>query len=183
MKKEQQIYISIGIGVVAFIFLYFNFLLNPVNRDISEKRRKIKETLEQVEQAKRESLQLEEFKVKSQILETEVKELQERLPKSKDIPDLIRRIAKDSEKFGIKISNFQPRPTMTGASSEYDEIPFGITYTASYHSLANFFAEIGQEKRLLATRDLSMNAQAGTDKKTTIGGTFTLIAYMAKGGR
>lgn len=183
MKKEQQIYISIGIGIVLFVFLYFNFLLNPVNNDIEEKKKKIAETIGQVEEAKRESLQLEEFKVKSQVLEMDVKELQEKLPRTKDIPDLIRRISRDSDRFGIKIANFQPNPTNTGASSEYDEVPFNITYSANYHSLANFFAVIGQEKRILAVRDLTMNAAPGADKKTTLGGNFFLIAYMAKGGK
>ncbi|OGS22615.1 MAG: hypothetical protein A2252_03280 [Elusimicrobia bacterium RIFOXYA2_FULL_39_19] len=183
MKKEQQIYIFIGIGLVAFIFVYFNFLLNPVNKGIKTKTSKIKETIEMLEQAKRESLQLEEFKVKSQILEMEIKELQERLPKTKDLPDLIRRITKDSEKFGIKIQNFQPRPTVTTVSSEYDEIPFGIQYIANFHTLGHFLAEIGQEKRLLSTKDLQITSQAGQDKSKTISGSITLIAFITKGGK
>jgi len=158
-------------------------LLNPINKDISEKKKKIKETMEQIEQAKRESLLLEEFKVKSQILEVEVKELQEKLPKSKDIPDLIRRLSKNYDKFGIRISNFSPTPVNTTASTEYDEVPYNLNYTANYHSLAHFFTDIGQEKRILAVRDLTINAQAGSDKKTTIGGSFYLIAYMSKGKR
>jgi hypothetical protein len=31
MKKEQQVYVAVGFGIIFFIFVYFKFLLGPIN--------------------------------------------------------------------------------------------------------------------------------------------------------
>jgi type IV pilus assembly protein PilO len=129
--------------------------------------------------AKKLAAEIDFLREKSRLLELEVSDLQKRLPKSKDIPDLLRRITRNAQRFGVKIRNFQPRPAV--AQTEYDELPFDLSMTSNFHSLGNFFAEIGQEERLLAVRNLSLSVQKGTDKSITVGGTFKVIAYMAKG--
>jgi len=183
MKKEQQIYILIGALVVVFVFFYFNFLLGPVNRSIKMKKERIKELTNTIIEAKKEIGQLEQLKAKNAILEAELKELQLLLPKQKDLPDLLRKINAVAQHHGIKITSLQPRPIVTNTSQEYDEIPFGLQITGTFHNLGNFLAEIGQEKRLFAVRDLQLNQQLSSDKSTTVNGSLTLIAYMSKGAK
>jgi Tfp pilus assembly protein PilO len=181
MKKEQQKYIFIGVGFVIFLFIYFNFLLRPINKGITEKRKKIEELSVNLNEAKKEAAQLEVLKFKLSMLETQFKNLQARLPKGKNTPDLLRTINKDAQRWGIKILSLQPRPMMPMQAADYDELTFSISYTGSFHSLGNFIADIGQEKRLFAVRELQMTQVSG-DKMTTVSGTFVLIAYKAKGG-
>jgi len=178
MKKEQQTYIAIGIGVLFFLFIYFKFFLVPINNSISDKRNKI-ETLENdISIAKKESAGLEELKVRSVLLQQEVADLQKKLPKSKEIPGFLRIVTRNAQRFGVKLQNIS-QPTMV-VQQEYNELKYNFSFTSSFHSLGNFFAEIGQEERLLSIRDLTLSAQAGTDKSVTVSGTFSLIAFMAK---
>jgi len=178
MKKEQQTYIAIGIGVLFFLFIYFKFFLVPINNSISDKRNKI-ETLENdISIAKKESAGLEELKVRSVLLQQEVADLQKKLPKSKEIPGFLRIVTRNAQRFGVKLQNIS-QPTMA-VQQEYNELKYNFSFTSSFHSLGNFFAEIGQEERLLSIRDLTLSAQAGTDKSITVSGTFSLIAFMAK---
>ena len=178
MKKEQQTYIAIGIGVLFFLFIYFKFFLVPINNSISDKRNKI-ETLENdISIAKKESAGLEELKVRSVLLQQEVADLQKKLPKSKEIPGFLRIVTRNAQRFGVKLQNIS-QPTMV-VQQEYNELKYNFSFTSSFHSLGNFFAEIGQEERLLSIRDLTLSAQAGTDKSITVSGTFSLIAFMAK---
>ena len=178
MKKEQQTYIAIGIGVLFFLFIYFKFFLVPINNSISDKRNKI-ETLENdISIAKKESAGLEELKVRSVLLQQEVADLQKKLPKSKEIPGFLRIVTRNAQRFGGKLQNIS-QPTMV-VQQEYNELKYNFSFTSSFHSLGNFFAEIGQEERLLSIRDLTLSAQAGTDKSITVSGTFSLIAFMAK---
>ncbi|MEW6042101.1 MAG: hypothetical protein AB1633_11330, partial [Elusimicrobiota bacterium] len=81
MKKEQQKYIFIGVGFLIFVFIYFNFLLRPVNKNIKEKRKKIDELTITLNEAKREAAQLESLKMKLTLLEKQFKDIQARLPK------------------------------------------------------------------------------------------------------
>jgi len=168
---------------VVFVFLYFNFLLGPVNKRIKIKEGKIKELTNTIAEAKKEMGQLDQLKIKNAILEYELKELLSLLPKQKDLPDILRKINAVAQRHGIKIISLQPRPIVTTTSQEYDEIPFGLQITGTFHNVGNFLAEIGQEKRLFAVRDLQLNQQLSPDKSTTVGGSLTLIAYMTKGAK
>lgn len=180
MKKEQQVYIAIGLGAVAFVFFYYVLLLSPINRNISEKLKKIAEVNQTLISSKKEAAALDELRAKSQQLQLEVTELQKRLPKTEDVPVLLRVLTRDAQKFGIKISNFQPHPIVP--KQDYNEISYSLNITANFHSLGNFLAELGQEERLFSARDLIINSAGGGDKSLTITGTFVLVSYIGKGG-
>ena len=182
MKKEQQKYIIIGVGFLVFLFVYFTVLVGPVNSRISEKRKKIHELTQTIEQVQKEAAQMDVFKAKLALLELEVKDLEERLPKNRDIPDLIRKISINAERFGIKLQNLSLQPIVTTTSPEYDEIPITVQYQGSFHTLGHFISDIGQEKRLMSVKNVMM-AQAGTLPTQNLSGNFTLIAYMIKGGK
>ncbi len=180
MKKEQQIYILIGIITIVFVFVYFNFLLGPINKSIKFKKEKIKELTNIIIEAKKEIGQLDHLRMKNAALEEELIELQLLLPNKKELPDILRKINKTAQQHGMKIINIQPRPIVTNVSQEYNEIPFGIQIIGTFHNVGNFISEIAQEKRLFDTRDLKLNQQISSDKSITVNGTLTLIAYMAK---
>jgi len=178
MKKQHQTYIAIGVGCLFIFFIYFKFLLGPVNKNISEKRKRINELITSINSAKRESANLENFRIKLQLLEIEFKELQNKLPKNKEIPDLLRIITKDAQMYDVKILNIQPQGITD--STEYKELRYSLNVKSNLHSLCHFFAKIGQEDRLLSTQNLSLNSEQSADKSITCNGSFILIAYLAK---
>jgi type IV pilus assembly protein PilO len=182
MKKEYQIYAAVVLGFILFIFVYFTLLLSPINKSIADKKKKINELETTLATAKKLASELDYLREKSKLLEMEVSDLQKRLPKNKDIPDLLRRITRNAQKFDVGINNLQPQQVVSKA--EYDELPFMMTVTSNFHSLGSFFAEIGQEERLLSVSDLTLNSAsgAGETRDTTVTGSFVMIAYMAKGG-
>lgn len=181
MTKEQQKYVFIVFAVVAFVFVYFNFFLQPVNRGIKNKNARIKELTTMLTEAKREAEQLEQLKTKIAALEYEYKELQLLLPAQKDLPDLIRRLTTLSQRFGIRIQSIETRPVVTTASTEYDEIPFGLTITGTFHTILEFLTELGQQDRLMSARDLQLSAQVTAEKLATASGSFTMVAFKLKG--
>ena len=181
MTKEQQKYVFIAFAVVIFVFVYFNFLLGPVNRGIKDKKKKIKGLTDVLTEAKKEAEQLEQLKTKIAILEYEYKELRALLPEQTDLPDIIRRLTTVSQRFGIKIQSIQIRPVVTTASEEYDEIPLVLTITGTFHTVFEFLTELGQEKRLMSARDLQLSAQVVSEKLATASGSFTVVAYKMKG--
>lgn len=178
MKKEQQTYIIVGVAVAMFLFVYFKVFLMPINKSINEKTQKIQELTANIETANREAAALDELKAKNEQLKLEVEDLQKQLPKSKEIPNLLRLVTKDAQRFGVKVLTLTPLPM--SPQQEYDELRYTMSVNSSFHSLGHFFATIGQEERLLAVRDLSLTASPGINKSVTVSGTFLLIAYMAK---
>jgi type IV pilus assembly protein PilO len=178
MKKDQQTYIIIGVGVAIFLFAYFKFFLMPINKKISESTKKIEELTASIESANKEAAALEELKAKNELLKLEVEELQKQLPKSKEIPGLLRTVTKDAQRFGVKVVTLAPLPV--SSQSEYDELRYSMNVQSNYHSLGNFFATIGQEERLLSVRDLVLAVSQGSDKSITVAASYMLVAYMAK---
>jgi len=179
MKKEQQIYVAIGLGFVFFIFVYFVFLLGSINKSISLKIKKIEEKKNLLVSIKKEAAAIDELRMKSEVLQKEVTDLQTRLPKSKDIPGLLRTLTENAQRFGIKISNIQPGQLVS--QKEYDELIYTLTIASNFHNLGHFLAEMGQEKRIFSFRNLKLNVQSGTDKNITVNGTVDMVTYIGRG--
>jgi Tfp pilus assembly protein PilO len=68
------------------------------------------------------------------------------------------------------------------SQSSYNEVPFQITLSGTYHSLAHFLADLGQESRIISEKNINFTPESsGKDYSTTINAGFVLIAYTFKG--
>jgi len=180
VKKEQQVYIAIGFGVILGIFIYLKFLLGPVNKNITQTKDKIQQSGQTLAEAKREADNLEILQAQMKVLELEVTDLQQSLPKGKEIPDLLRRVTKIAQRFGVKINNYQLLAIKPG--QDYDEFPVTLQISGNFHSIGNFLAELGQEERIFSASNLILTSQSLPKEGITVTGGITIIAYVAKGG-
>ncbi len=177
MKKEQQILIFICIGILFYVYIFFKIVLAPVNKKISETKRMISEKQQKVTEAEIAKSQLPLLQSETKRLELEIAELEKKVPKEVNLPELIKIISKVSQYFGIKLQTLSYQSIDT-SPPQYNEIPFSISFTASYHNLGQFLAAIAQEKRIFASKNLVLNYTG--DKENSVTGTFILYAYALK---
>jgi len=76
-----------------------------------------------------------------------------------------------AESYGIVLGTLAPgKPVSKGL---YDEIPYNVSLTSSYHSLGHFLTAMGKGDRLFAARNLALTPAASkTDPTKTINATF-----------
>lgn len=180
MKKEHQNLAIVIISLVAFIFLYFNFLLLPLNKQIEQIKKTIAEKSEKLKEAKQLEEQLPKLKQEIQLLQLQITNFEKRLPKQANIPELIKIISKEAQYHNIKIFNLVPKDIDTSAK-EFNEVPFSINFIANYHSLAQFLTKIAQGNRIFAIRDLNLNYTPNpAEKENYLSGSCILFSYTLK---
>ncbi|MCX7956472.1 MAG: type 4a pilus biogenesis protein PilO [Endomicrobia bacterium] len=181
MRKEYQPLIIAVIGFIFFVFVYFNLMLQPVNKEIAEKTRILDEKSKKLQEAiiLAESLPL--LKQETQFLQVRIADLEKKLPTTTNIPELLRILSKQSQYYNIKISNIYTKE-IDSSAQEYNEIPFSINFTTSYHNLAKFLTSIAQADRIFSAKDLiiSYSGSSKEQKDNYLSGSCTLFSYTLK---
>jgi len=95
-----------------------------------------------LEEMKATALELPKLQAEMAVLELEVADLEKRLPKEKEIPELLRTITKTAQRYNLKISNFNPSKIVE--QPNYSEVPFEMVVQGNYHSLAYFLTDLGR---------------------------------------
>lgn len=179
-KQMQQNLIAMVIFLGMTIFVYFKYLISPMEIKYKETVDKLKQTNSKLTEMKRRAQELPKLQMEMKLLKEEVAVLEKRLPKEKGIQDLLRTITKTAQEYDLSVSNFAPGRIVTKAN--YNEIPFTINLKGSFHRLAQFLTDLGQESRILSARKLNLSANSGTkDSNITINANFEIIAYTFKG--
>ncbi len=168
-----------GISVVLFglvCYLYWNLAYTPISKAMVVSRTE-KNSLEQkLSEAKARANQLNKIQAEMASLQVDVAELEKQLPKTRELPSLIRVLTHRAEANGILVTVVRPsRPVSKGL---YDEIPYEITATSSLHSIGHFLTAMGKGDRLFAARNLTLNSVATkTDLSKTVNASFTLVSF------
>jgi type IV pilus assembly protein PilO len=180
-KKMQQNLIVLAITFVALVFVYFSYLIAPLKQKYSQTTAQLTQTESKLSDMKQRALELPKLQADMALLEYEVEDLGKRLPKEKEIPALLKTMTKTAQKYHLKITNISPQPV--AAQPNYNEVPFQITLSGSYHGFAHFLAELGQKSRILSEKNITFtSASSGSkDNSTTINANFILVAYTFKG--
>jgi len=179
-KKMQQKLIMMALFLAGSLFVYRNFLLTPLVLKYKDSRTRLEESQRKLTEMRKRALELPRLQAEMKQLEQEVVELERRLPKDREIPDLLRTLTKIAQHYQLKVTNISPGAI--GTQANYYEVPFQITLQGTFHSLGGFLTELGQASRIFSERNMNLNEIVATKENTsTVNATFTLIAYTFKG--
>lgn len=179
-KNLQQLIIILPIVWIAGTFVYFKYLLLPINEKIKTKKAELESIKKDYVDACNKSSRLENLKQEIQILKQEIDEMKKMLPEEEKKPDLIRVLKREMEHHNIiweKIS-----PSLPSPKDYYIEHSYTIPFKASYHDLAMFLTKIGQMERIFSTKfSKLMFTTDPKDNRITISGELTFTYYTGKG--
>ncbi|MFI5347141.1 MAG: type 4a pilus biogenesis protein PilO [Elusimicrobiota bacterium] len=177
LSKQQQQYL--GVGVVLFLVgagVYVKFFWLP----ISEKRAELADQIAQIEtkiaKAEAQASRLTRLQSELATLNQQAVEAEKRLPKDKDVPDILVTLAKMAEKNRVSIQGFAPGPQK--AQQYFTELAYPMSIKGSYHNIGRFFAAIALETRIFNVKDVVYPSADGSGEMTV---TFTLLTYQYKG--
>lgn len=179
MKLNKQQKILLVIVSIASIYGFYSYLWRPLGTKTKTAEKKITELKGRLQLARTNTQELERLKKEMELLTTELKKMEARLPKKKEIPSLLRNLARMAEKYQVNVTNFAPQAP--NPREYYIELPFSIQSVTNYHGLATFLTALGQGERIINTTNLRLTAQSGSEEKT-ISATFDLITYTFKEG-
>jgi len=177
LKNRNLIIALASLGLAGIIFYsYWSLVYNPVSKAIAADRKTVDELNGKLALARTRAGQLSKIQAEMANLQVDVAQLEKQLPKTRELPSLLRIFTHRAESFGLTLSNFAPQKTVP--KGLYDEIPFNVSLSASFHSLGRFLTAMGKGERLFATRNLALTTTSSkTDPSKTINATFTLVAF------
>ena len=165
---------AVLVGVV--FYTYYNLVYSHLSKAIATERASVAELNQKLAVAKSRASQLSKVQAEMAALQIDVAELEKLLPKSRELPSLIRVFTHRAEANGLMLTSFRPsKPVPKGL---YDEVPYDISVTSSLHGIGHFLTAMGKGDRLFATRNLALTGIASkADPTKTVNATFTLIAF------
>ncbi len=177
MQQNLVLFIMLA---AAFVFVYFKLLMGPIQIKNNDALTKLQQVENRLNEMKRRAVELPKLQAEMKLLQMEVAELEKKLPREKELPGLLRTFTKTAQRYSLRISNFNPMPVVSQAN--YNEVPFQVTLQGTYHSLAFFLSELGQQPRVLNAKNIVFSINpASKDNPSTVNVSFILVAFTFKG--
>ncbi|MBR9984412.1 MAG: type 4a pilus biogenesis protein PilO [Desulfosarcina sp.] len=171
LSKVQRIAIWAGVLILLIgAFVYFSYL--PKLKKIDQLKANLTKIEKELEIAKTNARQLNEFRKKMQDAEEQFKIVMRALPENEEIPTLLTGISKAGTDSGLNFILFQPKPDET--KDFYAEIPVAMTVTGDYHGVATFFESVAGLNRIVNIRNIDMKPEKESTNLTT---TCTAVTY------
>ena len=171
LSKVQRIAIWAGVLILLIgAFVYFLYL--PKYKKIDQLKTNLTKIQKELEIAKKNARQLNEFRKKMQDAEEQFKIVMRALPENEEIPTLLTGISKAGTDSGLNFILFQPKPDEK--KDFYAEIPVAMTVTGDYHGVATFFESVAGLNRIVNIRNIDMKPDKESTNLTT---TCTAVTY------
>lgn len=178
-KQQQQQIMLVAMLTGGFLYVYWNYLLKPANEKIAKTETELAQVLDKVETMKRTAQRLPALQREYDALLAEVGKTEKRLPKDKNIEEVLRLVTEHSAKNQIMVLSFSPSGEK--AQNYFVEIPIALSLTGQFHTLAKFLATLGQQERILGARNVQMSYSPNPKKGHTVSVSLMLMAYTFKG--
>jgi type IV pilus assembly protein PilO len=178
LLKNRNVIISIaGILLIAIAgYGFWSYAIIPVKKDQEVDARTLAQLKQKLNVAHARAGQLNQIQLEMAGLQVDVAQLEKQLPRSRELPSLIRVLTHRAEANGVQILSFTPsKPVPKGL---YDEVPYALSITTSFHNLGHFLTAMGKGERLFAARNLTMSgSNSKGDSSKTVSATLSLIAF------
>lgn len=174
LSKPQRIGIFAAVLVVIFgLSIYLLFW--PKHGQISGLKTQLATVQKELEAAKKNAAQLNDWRNKRSQKEAEYKQVSRALPEKEEIPSLLAGISQAGKEAGLEFLLFQPKPEVP--KDFYAEIPVDINVSGNYHQVAIFFDKVANLPRIVNVRDVKMAPQAKSDETSSLTTTCQAVTY------
>lgn len=183
LTKEQMQQIAAGILMTGlFAYAYTTYFYKPKMASIKKTTEEIQALTTRLEELKKRAARKDRLMAEIAAAERRWEDLKARLPEGRQLPQILQTITKIAQRHRMEITRLEPKPVVS--ADLYNEIPFGVTFSGSYHDLVLFLTEIGSLERLYHARDMVLSPAAATQTNpaTSVSATLTLVTFEYRGG-
>lgn len=178
-QDQQKQIVMVVVATVLFGYVYVSKLLNPLNAEIQTKQAELASVNSRIEGLRATANQRDQLLKRVAELKVLVAAVEKRLPRDRNLQDIIRIVSELAEKSGVRYSSFSPQVEQT--SQLFIELPIGMQVSGTVLSIAKLMAALGQQERILSVRNLTLTFGADVKKNQTVTGDFTLVAFVYNG--
>lgn len=177
-----QQYLFLGVFVLLLLgYVYYQFLLKPLNNNIESLRSTLTEQKAELEKARRIAEKYVEFKKRADSVQRELEWLQNRIPKTIDQSKLVETLNLIQNNSGVVFTGFQFQSPTNTQNAPYIEVPVSVSFNSSYKGLLNFLYQIETSNLFMTVRELSVvPASDANHQEVTLSARMTVSGIQAK---
>lgn len=170
--------VKIGIAVVAIILpvaLCYFLLFQPNTEKIAALDKRVVSMKREVAKAKKAALDLPKHEKSLEETRKLFEETAVILPKTQEIPNLLRTISDLGKSAGLDFLSFKP-----GGETPrdfYAEIPINISTKGPYHNMGYFLDQVSKMERLVTVNNIKMGSPKKEAGEMLLNSSCTLITY------
>ena len=179
IPAKQRIALVI-IFVILVLIGYWQFFLRAEWAARSQARAELLGLKAEAEQTRRIASQRPLLEREIKLLEVRLSRALLQLPGEKEIPSLLRGVAKLGQETDLEVALFKPGNPV--AKEFYTEVPVQLKMIGTYHNLGTLFERLGKMDRIVNVADLTIRP-AGKDQKAgaSIQAEFGVLTYTYTG--
>lgn len=169
---------KIAIAVVVLLLpaaaCYF-FLFQPNSEQIAGLDKRIVAAQKDLKKARKAARDLPKYQQELEETQKRFEETAVILPKTQEIPDLLRSISDRGKNAGLDFLSFKP-----GAETPrdfYAEIPINISTKGPYHNMGFFLDQVSKLERLVTVNNIKMGSPKKEGTEMLLNSTCKLITY------
>lgn len=175
MTSEQIGKIAAGaLFAGLFLYVYFVYFWLPVSKKIEENTKANASMTSDIARAKAQKAKCPDLEATLAALRLEKEAMQQRLPRERQLPDLIKTLMSLSAKHRVNIQSISPGGSSKG--EYFMKALYQISLTGDYHAIGRFLTALGLEVRILNAENLNLTGTPGSE--TSASASFTLVAYQ-----
>lgn len=155
-------WLALPLLVLLLAVPYWYFSYQPRTEEIAALEQTIAAQRTKLERFQRISANYDRFKAEVVELEAELRKLLQFLPKSQEIPSLIRQISALALTTGLQVDLI--RPAGETPKEFYAEVPISVEVKGPYHAVGQFFDSLSRLPRIVSVSSVEMQASSQATK-------------------
>jgi len=174
MVKAVVVLVLFAIAIVAGWY----FDTQKQQEQLAAEKRKEIDLREKFKQKQWEAATLPKLQEQLREIESNLEELQNRLPNKAQVAGLIQDISQQAIATGLSSELFKPGREEVG--QVYVKLPIQLRLNGDYHSFGNFVSGIAAMPRIVTQHDIRIDAKSGkeSDKPLTMELTAQIYRYL-----
>ncbi len=182
LTQQQQTIVAAAFFALGGLYVYWNYLLKPELSKIETQTVTYNDLKAKIETAERQARRLPALQNELAKLQVELAAMETQLPKDKDLPNILRTLAKEAQQEELTFTHLSPKGSQ---KQQYFEIfAFDAGFTGTLHSLARFLASLGQQDRIFSASNITLSPGGGATSETGVANlniTLTIQTYAYAG--
>jgi len=174
LDKRAKILIFIAAFLVPALLFYFLFF-KPQIEKITLLQKQVDTANEELKVAKKAARDLPKYQKEFEDVQNEFDATAVLLPKSQEIPNLLRNISDLGKSAGLDFLKFTPGVEIP--KDFYAEIPIDITIRGPYHNLGFFLDKVSKLERIVTVNNINIDKPEKDGTEMLLNSTCRLVTY------
>ena len=173
---DKKIKIGIVVAAVVIPIVLFYFLsYKPGIEKKTGLTMQIASARADLTKAKKAAKELPKYQAEVEKTQKEFEEVAVVLPKTKEIPDLLRNISDLGKGAGLDFLSFKPGGEIP--KDFYAEIPVDISIKGPYHNMGFFLDQVSKLNRIVAVNNIKMGSPKKDGSEMLLNSNCRLVTY------